>query len=90
MYVFSKYVIKITFIDYFSVLQILLAKNFYDHFGLSNSNFNEYDTDLMLEYEDNETYKEFKDFFLDVLPEFEKFGRVIQFVVSYYLFILLL
>ncbi|XP_053600138.1 U2 small nuclear ribonucleoprotein auxiliary factor 35 kDa subunit-related protein 2 [Plodia interpunctella] len=66
---------------YPGVSSILLAKNFYDHFGLSNSNFNEYDTDLMLEYEDNETYKEFKDFFLDVLPEFEKFGRVIQFVV---------
>ncbi|XP_013200470.1 U2 small nuclear ribonucleoprotein auxiliary factor 35 kDa subunit-related protein 1 isoform X2 [Amyelois transitella] len=60
---------------------ILLAKNFYDHFGLTNSNCNEYDTDLMLEYEDSETYRQFKEFFFDVSPEFEKFGRVIQFVV---------
>lgn len=64
-------------------LQVLLATNFYTHFGLENANFNEYDTDLMLEYEENDTYKEFKEFFFDVLPEFEKFGRIVQFKVSY-------
>ncbi|PZC78852.1 hypothetical protein B5X24_HaOG217179 [Helicoverpa armigera] len=37
--------------------------------------------DIMLEYEDNDTYKEFKEFFYDVLSEFEKFGRIIQFKV---------
>lgn len=36
----------------------------------------------MLEYEDRDTYKEFLDFFMDVLPEFEKFGKVTQFKVS--------
>lgn len=64
-------------------MQVLLATNFYTHFGLENANFNEYDTDLMLEYEDNDTYKEFKEFFNDVLPEFEKFGRIVQFKVSF-------
>lgn len=61
--------------------QTLLATNFFTHFGLENSNYNEYDTDLMLEYEENDTYKDFKDFFYDVLPEFEKFGKVVQFKV---------
>lgn len=70
-------------------LQVLLATNFYNHFGWENANFNEYDTDLMLEYEDNDTYKEFKDFFYDVLPEFEKFGRIVQFKVSFSLRIVL-
>lgn len=64
-------------------MQVLLATNFYTHFGLENANFNEYDTDLMLEYEDDDTYKEFKEFFYDVLPEFEKFGRIVQFKVSF-------
>lgn len=36
----------------------------------------------MLEFEDSDTYKEYKDFFFDVLPEFEKFGRITQFKVS--------
>lgn len=62
---------------------MLLATNFYVHFGLSNANLNEYDTDIMLEYEDTDTYKEFKDFFYDVLSEFEKFGKITQFRVSY-------
>lgn len=62
---------------------MLLGTNFYNHFGLSNANVNEYDTDIMLEFEDSDTYKEYKDFFFDVLTEFEKFGRITQFKVSY-------
>lgn len=61
---------------------MLLATNFYTHFGLSNADVSEYDTDIMLEYEDSETYKEYKEFFYDVLSEFEKFGRIVQFKVS--------
>ncbi|CAK1603305.1 unnamed protein product [Parnassius mnemosyne] len=67
--------------QYPGISKILLATNFYIHFGLENSNFSEYDTDVMLEYEDSDTYKDFKDFFFDVLPEFEKFGKVVQFKV---------
>ncbi|CAH0749083.1 unnamed protein product [Diatraea saccharalis] len=66
---------------YPGISNVLLAPNFYVHFGLNNSNFSEYDTDVMLEYEDSDTQKEFLEFFNDVLPEFEKFGRVTQFKV---------
>ncbi|CAH2988621.1 unnamed protein product [Chilo suppressalis] len=67
---------------YPGISKVLLATNFYVHFGLSNANFSEYDTDVMLEYEDSDTQKEFVEFFNDVVPEFEKFGRIIQFKVS--------
>lgn len=65
------------------ILQVLLAANFFSHFGFDN-NFpnNEYETDILLEYDDSDIYEEFKEFFYDVLPEFEKFGRVVQFKVS--------
>lgn len=48
---------------------------------MSQSMAVEYDTDLMLEYEDSETYQHFKEFYDDVLPEFEEYGDVIQFKV---------
>ncbi|KAL0894665.1 hypothetical protein ABMA27_013216 [Loxostege sticticalis] len=67
--------------EYPGVSKILLAPNFFVHFGLSNNKPSEYDTDVMLEYEDSETYKEFVDFFKDVTPEFEKFGRITRFKV---------
>lgn len=68
--------------QYPGISRVLLATNFYTHFGLSNADVSEYDTDIMLEYEDSETYKEYKEFFYDVLSEFEKFGRIVQFKVS--------
>ncbi|CAH2066514.1 unnamed protein product, partial [Iphiclides podalirius] len=68
---------------YPAISKVLLATNFYLHFGLDNSDVTEYDTDIMLEYDENDTYKDFKDFFFDVLPEFEKFGKVVQFKVCY-------
>jgi hypothetical protein len=37
--------------------------------------------DIGLEFEDSERYENFKDFYYDVLPEFERFGRVITFKV---------
>lgn len=63
--------------------QILLATNFFVHFGMDNATPSEYDTDIMLEYEEIETYKQFKEFFYDVLEEFEKFGKVVMFKVRY-------
>ncbi|VVD05834.1 unnamed protein product [Leptidea sinapis] len=47
----------------------------------NNANFNEYDTDVMLEYEESETSRHYKDFFYDVLPEFQKHGKITQFKV---------
>ncbi|XP_077284728.1 uncharacterized protein LOC143910216 isoform X2 [Arctopsyche grandis] len=64
-----------------SVSKVLLARNFYSHFGIEQSASNEYDTDILLEYDEKETYKHFKDFFDDVLPEFQQFGNIIQFKV---------
>lgn len=69
--------------QYPTISKVLLAANFFVHFGLNNTSVNEYDTDIMLEYEDKETYKELKEFFFDVLSEFEKFGKVVQFKMSY-------
>ncbi|XP_045764596.1 U2 small nuclear ribonucleoprotein auxiliary factor 35 kDa subunit-related protein 2 [Maniola jurtina] len=63
---------------YPGISRILLAPNMFGHFGLENANYNEYDTDIMLEYEDSDTYKDFKNFFYDILPEFQKFGKVVQ------------
>nr|CAD7201648.1 unnamed protein product [Timema douglasi] len=63
------------------VSKVLLIPGFYSHFGIQNFLQDEYDTDIMLEYEDSETYQHFKEFFDDVLLEFERFGRVVQFKV---------
>ncbi len=41
----------------------------------------EYDCDISLEFEESERYENFKDFYFDVLPEFERFGRVTMFKV---------
>ena len=61
--------------------QTLLFPNMYSHFQLDQGLFDEYDSDLVLEYEDTETYQHFKDFYRDVLPEFKRAGRVVQFKV---------
>lgn len=48
---------------------------------MEHSRPSEYDTDIMLEYEEIETYKQFREFFFDVLEEFEKFGKIVTFKV---------
>ncbi|XP_069677048.1 U2 small nuclear ribonucleoprotein auxiliary factor 35 kDa subunit-related protein 2-like isoform X2 [Periplaneta americana] len=63
------------------ISRVLLMPNFYSHFGIDQSMIDEYDTDLMLEYEDSETYQHFREFYDDVLPELEQFGWVVQFKV---------
>ncbi|ODM96236.1 U2 small nuclear ribonucleoprotein auxiliary factor 35 kDa subunit-related protein 1 [Orchesella cincta] len=59
----------------------ILIPNFFSHFKLEQSVRDEYDTDLGLEYEDDELHKEFLEFYDDVMPEFRKHGTVIQFKV---------
>lgn len=47
---------------------------------------NQFDVDRLdigLEFEESERYENFKEFYLDVLPEFEKFGPVTRFFVCY-------
>lgn len=40
-----------------------------------------FDADLQLELDENDDYQKFKEFFLDVYPEFEKSGRIVRFLV---------
>lgn len=63
------------------ISKVLLISHFYSHFGIDQSLIDEYDSDLMLEYDDTETYQHFREFYEDVLPEFEQCGQVVQFKV---------
>lgn len=38
-------------------------------------------SDITLEYEEKETYHHFREFYMDVLPEFKELGKVVQFKV---------
>lgn len=62
---------------------ILLIPHFFSHIRLDQSKPTEYGNDLMLEFDDDELYRAFLEFFNDVLPEFEKFGPIVQFRVCY-------
>ncbi|KFM74891.1 U2 small nuclear ribonucleoprotein auxiliary factor subunit-related protein 1, partial [Stegodyphus mimosarum] len=53
----------------------------YSHFSIDQTGRDDYDTDIALEYEDKERYQDFENFYWDVLPEFKKFGKVVQFKV---------
>ncbi|KAK6619029.1 hypothetical protein RUM44_003411 [Polyplax serrata] len=54
----------------------LMISNFYSHFTLDQCKSSEYDTDIGLEYEDSDMYSHFREFYLDVIPEFKRFGDV--------------
>lgn len=58
-----------------SLTKVILIPGFYSHFSLEK-NSNEYDTDVGLEFESSETRKHFRDFYRDVVPELESFGRI--------------
>ncbi|XP_036054394.1 U2 small nuclear ribonucleoprotein auxiliary factor 35 kDa subunit-related protein 2-like [Onychomys torridus] len=60
----------------------LLLKSMFTTFGMEQCRRDDYDPDSSLEYSDEETYQQFLDFYHDVLPEFKKVGKVIQFKVS--------
>lgn len=53
----------------------------YSHFSIDQTGRDDYDADIALEYEDKERYQDFKNFYNDVIPEFRKFGKVVQFKV---------
>lgn len=59
----------------------LLFSSMFRHFQLDQGLCEEYDTDIVLEYEDSEVYQKFKEFYEDVLPEFKAIGHVVQFKV---------
>lgn len=52
------------------VSKVLLISHFYSHFGIDQSLIDEYDTDLMLEYDDTETYQHFRYVVLVYCPIF--------------------
>ncbi|XP_059130405.1 U2 small nuclear ribonucleoprotein auxiliary factor 35 kDa subunit-related protein 2-like [Peromyscus eremicus] len=60
----------------------LLLKSMFTTFAMEQCRRDDYDPDSSLEYSDEETYQQFLDFYHDVLPEFRKVGKVIQFKVS--------
>lgn len=65
-----------------AISRVLLVPGFYDHIGLRQMNPDELEAaDDWLEYEDSETYHHFLDFYEDVLPEWERIGKISQFKV---------
>jgi len=61
--------------------QTILIPNFFTNFYLQELLRDEYDVDVALEYENSELIRDFREFYYDVLPEFQKHGKVIQFKV---------
>ena len=51
------------------------------NFFLDRSSLKDCRLDIGLEFEESERYENFKDFYSDVLPEFERFGRIVTFKV---------
>lgn len=62
------------------VSRILLIPNFYSHYSLDQDE-TEHGSDSTLEFEKHEIYKDYKDFFYDVVPEMERCGNVTCFRV---------
>ncbi|KAK7078380.1 U2 small nuclear ribonucleoprotein auxiliary factor 35 kDa subunit-related protein 2 [Halocaridina rubra] len=60
---------------------VILIPNMYSHFGMEKVSYDEYNEDAALEYSEHETQDHFRDFYQDTLPEFQKYGSVIQFKV---------
>lgn len=63
------------------ISKILLIQSFFTDIHLEQNVPTEYGNDLTLECEDSEIYDHFKEFFTDVVPEFEHFGCIKHFVV---------
>lgn len=62
---------------------ILMISRFFTNFNLEQSKATEYGSDLTLEYNENDLYDDFKDFFDDVIPELQRFGKILHFVVCH-------
>ncbi|KAJ8030484.1 U2 small nuclear ribonucleoprotein auxiliary factor 35 kDa subunit-related protein 1 [Holothuria leucospilota] len=55
----------------------VLLKGMYSNFAMEQSFRDEFDTDISLEYDQETAYQDFLEFYSDVLPEFEKIGKVL-------------
>lgn len=61
--------------------KMLFLPAFFTNIHLEQSKATEYGSDLTLEFDENELYKDFKEFFTDVVPEFEQLGCMRHFAV---------
>ncbi|GAB6019781.1 U2 small nuclear ribonucleoprotein auxiliary factor 35 kDa subunit- protein 2 [Chamberlinius hualienensis] len=59
----------------------LLIPGMFSHFSIDKAWRDEFDSDMNLEYEENECYQHFKEFYEDTLPEFKACGKIVQFKV---------
>lgn len=64
------------------ITNVLLIQSFFTNIHLEQNKTTEYGNDLTLECDDSELYENFKEFFIDVVQEFEYFGCIRYFVVS--------
>lgn len=62
------------------ISRTLLVRSFFTNIRLDQGKPNEYGTDLTLEFDEAQLFRDYCDFFDDVVPEFEKFGAIEQFV----------
>lgn len=62
------------------ISKILMMPGFFTHIHLEQGKDNEYGADLSLEHDDNDLYEQFNEFFVDTVPEFERFGQIEHFV----------
>lgn len=61
--------------------KILVMPAFFNNIHFEQSRETEYGSDITLEHDEIELYENFKEFFDDVIPEFEQFGHIEHFVV---------
>lgn len=64
------------------ISNVLLIQSFFSNIHLEQNKITEYGNDLSLECDEPELYENFKEFFIDVVQEFEYFGCIRYFVVS--------
>lgn len=64
-----------------SVSSVLLISHFFTHIRLDQSKLTEYGNDFHFEYDEQEVHRDYAEFFYDVVPEFEKFGKIESFFV---------
>ena len=62
----------------------LMFPGMYSSYAIEQSFRDEYDTDIGLEYDEGDAYRNFVEFYEDVLPEFKALGKVVQFKVCPY------
>lgn len=62
------------------ISRTLFIRSFFTNIRLDQGKPNEYGTDLSLEFDEAQLFRDYCDFFDDVVPEFQKFGPIEQFV----------